>query len=46
VQAFANQVIAERGVRHGHVVYMPAAKDMGHSHGHTHSQPRPRRRTA
>lgn len=43
VQAFANQVIAERGVRHGHVVYMPAAKDMGH-HGHTHS--RPRRRTA
>jgi CopG family nickel-responsive transcriptional regulator len=46
VQAFANQVIAERGVRHGHVVYMPAAKDMAHSHGHAHSQPRPRRRTA
>jgi CopG family nickel-responsive transcriptional regulator len=46
VQAFANQVIAERGVRHGHVVYMPAAKDMAHSHGHAHCQPRPRRRTA
>ena len=24
VQSFANQVIAERGVRHGHVVYVPA----------------------
>ena len=24
VQSFANHVIAERGVRHGHVVYVPA----------------------
>jgi CopG family nickel-responsive transcriptional regulator len=53
VQAFANQVIAERGVRHGHVVYVPATKDMAHSHGDRHSHPhraprvqRPRRRTA
>jgi CopG family transcriptional regulator, nickel-responsive regulator len=30
VQEFANHVIAERGVRHGHVVYLPA----GHDHGH------------
>ena len=43
VQAFANQVIAERGVRHGHVVYMPAPEGMTHSHGHghTHSTPAP-----
>jgi CopG family nickel-responsive transcriptional regulator len=47
VQAFANQVIAERGVRHGHVVYMPATEGMTHSHGHAHSRPqRLRRRTA
>ena len=30
VQEFANHVIAERGVRHGQVVYLPA----GHDHGH------------
>jgi len=58
VQSFANQVIAERGVRHGHVVYMPAPDDMahghshshghGHSHSHAHSHPhkRPRKRRA
>ena len=34
VQSFANQVIAERGVRHGHVVYMPAPGGTAHSHGH------------
>ena len=50
VQTFANQVIAERGVRHGHVVYVPAPDEMphshrhghGHAHGHGHSHP-PRR---
>ena len=44
VQAFANHVIAERGVRHGHVVYVPATERMAqghgtkpkHKHGHTH----------
>ncbi len=43
VQAFANHVIAERGVRHGHVVYVPATDS--HSHNHTPAKPRrPRRR--
>jgi CopG family nickel-responsive transcriptional regulator len=55
VQHFADHIIAERGVRHGHVVYLPA--DGAHRHGrgethshakvpleaHAHSQP-PRRR--
>ena len=36
VQSFATQVIAERGVRHGHVVYMPAPGRTAHSHGHAH----------
>ena len=31
VQKFADHIIAERGVRHGHVVYLPA--DGMHSHG-------------
>jgi CopG family transcriptional regulator, nickel-responsive regulator len=35
VKAFADHVIAERGVRHGHVVFMPADSGIG-SHGHTH----------
>jgi hypothetical protein len=26
VQEFAGHIIAERGVRHGHVVYLPAAR--------------------
>jgi len=51
VQSFANHVIAERGVRHGHVVYVPATPGMnlshghdhGHSHEHTHTQS-PRKR--
>ncbi len=38
VQKFADHIIAERGVRHGHVVYLPA--DGAHTHGrgetHTH----------
>jgi CopG family nickel-responsive transcriptional regulator len=37
VQAFADHVIAERGVRHGHVVYMPAPEGMAHARGHGHS---------
>jgi CopG family nickel-responsive transcriptional regulator len=36
VQSFANQVIAERGVRHGHVVYVPAPAGITHSHSHAH----------
>jgi CopG family transcriptional regulator, nickel-responsive regulator len=40
VKEFANQIIAERGVRHGHVVYLPA--DSMHTHGphQTHSHDR------
>ena len=37
VQSFANQVIAERGVRHGHVVYVPAPEGMAHTHAHPHA---------
>jgi len=38
VKAFADHVIAERGVRHGHVAFMPADPAAGsHSHGHSHS---------
>ena len=37
VKAFADQIIAERGVRHGHVVMMPIEPHgHGHSHGHAH----------
>ena len=32
VQEFADGIIAERGVRHGHVVYMPT--EGAHSHDH------------
>jgi CopG family nickel-responsive transcriptional regulator len=45
VQSFANQVIAERGVRHGHVVYVPAPAGMAHSHTHSHPHPHPQQRT-
>ena len=31
VQQFADHIISERGVRHGHVVYLPA--DGAHTHG-------------
>jgi len=34
VQEFADRIIAERGVRHGHVVYLPA--DHVHGHGDSH----------
>ena len=46
VQAFANHVIAERGVRPGHVVYLPAPAGTIHSHGHGHTHRRPRRRSS
>src|SRR5262245_17473371 len=36
VKAFADHVIAERGVRHGHVVFIPV-DDSGHGHAHKHS---------
>ena len=40
VQKFAERIIAERGVRHGHAVYLPA--DGVHTHGpsakHNHSR--------
>ena len=36
VQAFANHVIAERGVRHGHVVYVPSTESTTHAHAHSH----------
>ena len=38
VQSFANHVIAERGVRHGHVVYVPAPDGKTHKHSHEHGQ--------
>ena len=45
VQKFADHIIAERGVRHGHVVYLPAdgththgrGESHSHAHGHGHS---------
>ncbi len=52
VQEFADHIIAERGVRHGHVVYLPADGAHTHSrdanrshshsrgHGHSHRQRR------
>src|ERR1700752_2446418 len=47
VQEFADGIIAERGVRHGHVVYLPAEAAHHHGHGETHSHAHkhgPRRR--
>ena len=44
VQKFADHIIAERGVRHGHVVYLPAdgahahGRGESHSHGHGHAR--------
>jgi len=52
VQSFADHVIAERGVRHGHVVYIPTQEPAArtHSHGdghvHAHGHATKRRRTA
>jgi CopG family transcriptional regulator, nickel-responsive regulator len=44
VKAFADHVIAERGVRHGHVVMMPIEGSQGPGHGgaHHHGHPHPR----
>jgi CopG family nickel-responsive transcriptional regulator len=36
VKAFADHVIAERGVRHGHVVILPIEQHS--AHGHTHAK--------
>jgi CopG family transcriptional regulator, nickel-responsive regulator len=50
VQEFADHIIAERGVRHGHVVYLPAedahshGRGETHSHGHAHSHGHRRRK--
>jgi len=38
IQAFADRIIAERGVRHGHVVYMPA-ESLPPPHGDGHGAP-------
>jgi CopG family nickel-responsive transcriptional regulator len=38
VQRFADRIIAERGVRHGHVVYLPLHNT--HSHGESANRPR------
>jgi CopG family transcriptional regulator, nickel-responsive regulator len=48
VQEFANHIISERGVRHGHVVYLPGdahhhAYD-SHAKVHRHGSARPKRR--
>src|SRR5262245_20766091 len=37
VQAFADHVIAERGARHGHVVFVPTGDAGAHTHTHGHS---------
>jgi CopG family nickel-responsive transcriptional regulator len=39
VKAFADHVIAERGVRHGHIAYMPADVS-AHPHDHDHEHDR------
>ena len=48
LQEFADHIIAERGVRHGHAVYLPA--DGAHTHGrgatHNHSHSNTQRRRA
>ncbi|MGB6535300.1 MAG: nickel-responsive transcriptional regulator NikR [Xanthobacteraceae bacterium] len=36
VQKFADRIIAERGVRHGHVVYLPVDGTHSHGRGETH----------
>jgi CopG family transcriptional regulator, nickel-responsive regulator len=36
VQEFADHIIAERGVRHGRVVYLPADRAHSHGRGETH----------
>jgi CopG family transcriptional regulator, nickel-responsive regulator len=42
VKAFADHVIAERGVRHGHIVFMPSdAGSSSHDHTHRATKKRP-----
>jgi len=41
VQKFADRIIAERGVRHGRVVYLPADGSHVHGRGETHSHGEP-----
>ena len=36
VQEFADHIITERGVRHGHVIYLPAGGAHSHGSGETH----------
>jgi len=36
IKAFADHIIAERGVRHGHVVFLPAEAAHSHGQGETH----------
>src|SRR5271170_7354480 len=46
VKEFADHIIAERGVHHGQVVYLPADGMHKHSRGATHSHSHGRRRRA
>src|SRR5580693_7401135 len=52
VQEFADHIIAERGVRHGHVVFLPAdglrehGPKSGHRAAHSHAPARDHRRRA
>jgi CopG family nickel-responsive transcriptional regulator len=46
VQKFAAHIIAERGVRHGQVVYLPAGGAHTHGRGETHSHGHRHRRRA
>ena len=41
VQHFADSVISERGVRHGHVVFVPDGGTHAHPHAHAHSHDHP-----
>lgn len=43
VKHFAEHVISERGVRHGHVVYVPGDGAGAHSHGKPHAHGAKRR---
>lgn len=36
IKALADHIIAERGVRHGHIVFLPADAAHSHGHGETH----------
>ncbi len=40
VQELADHIIAERGVRHGRVIYLPAGATHSHGSGETHSHGR------